>query len=143
MWYFVLWYLLGLLGCIIGEYGEYKRGVVEELTLGKILQVLLCSVFGVVVLGCTLYEYHFKNSNPQVYNKKENKMKKLFKKIMNNLIFEKAFSNLDVLIMGILLVFSGIDGITGIIFLWLYLLWVLTGIKINSFMQNWYNKYLK
>lgn len=71
-------------------------------------------------------------------------MKKLIKKILKSLIFKNDFSNLDVLVLLTLLLFTFIPCKTvGWIFYILFVVWIFFSDIINSFLQKWHNKTFK
>ncbi len=46
---FVIWYLLGVVGCVIASYADLKKG--EDFDLGDLLGCTVLSFAGLIVLG--------------------------------------------------------------------------------------------
>lgn len=58
--YFVIWYLTGLAGCILGSYTSYLKG--DDLTIIDVVLCIFCSMFGLFILFVALSYYL--NNNP-------------------------------------------------------------------------------
>lgn len=62
MSYFIIWYVLGLFGCILAAYTDNKRG--EDFTIIDFFLMLLVSAFGffVLLMGVVHFgKYNLKN----------------------------------------------------------------------------------
>lgn len=51
-----VWYLIGLLGCALLEYNDYKKNIVDRMTVKVFLQTLLFSLFGIGMLVFAIKE---------------------------------------------------------------------------------------
>lgn len=53
----IVWYLLGLIGCILLEYNDYKKGVADRMTVKILLQIITYSfLFGIGMLVFAIKE---------------------------------------------------------------------------------------